>query len=462
MNPADPPRAINTVSWKRHRRRAQLTMDALSTAACVIQFLDFTCGLVARAVAIHESSAGYTVDHVELSNITEELSESSDNIAKSLETDDQQRQLTRNEVALKTMAADCQDITKELLTKLDRLKCKGPRTVWKSFGHAIRSVLKEKELQSLERRLDRFRQQMLINLLDTLRYACSRAGAHPAQSLSSLPFKFLIQRPRMSRQKSDLAIQEQASTQKSVKRLEEALHRNLPAGEEFVKLLPENVSRWKHDLLRTIHQEGAGQVHLLNLNKMVNSDSPQITREQEERVRGRVIHKLAFANMTDRERRISKAHQRTFEWIFQEPDDTCRPWSSFRSFLQDPDNKMYWITGKPGSGKSTLMKFIRYSPQTSVLIEKWAAGQDVVQAAFYFWNSGLHMQMSVEGLLQTLLHDCLRQLPRFVQQTLPERWEAATLFDEDDFPWCFDEVARALKRLMTEICPDKKFLFMID
>lgn len=247
-----------------------------------------------------------------------------------------------------------------------------------------------------------------------------------------------------------------------MKRLEEALHRNLPAGEEFVKLLPENVSRWKHDLLRTIHQEGAGQVHLLNLNKMVNSDSPQITREQEERVRGRVIHKLAFANMMDRERRISKAHQRTFEWIFQEPDDSCRPWSSFRNFLQDPDNKMYWITGKPGSGKSTLMKFIRYSPQTSILIEKWAAGQDVVQAAFYFWNSGLHMQMSVEGLLQTLLHDCLRQLPRFVQQTLPERWEAATLFDEDDFPWCFDEVARALKRLMTEICPDKKFLFMID
>lgn len=157
-------------------------MDALSTAACVIQFLDFTCGLVARAVAIHESSAGYTVDHVELSNITEELSQSSDNIAKSLETDNQQRQLTRNEAALKTMAADCQDITKELLTTLDRLKCKGRRTVWKSFGHAIRSVLKEKELQSLERRLDRFRQQMLINLLVTLRYASSRAGAHPAQS----------------------------------------------------------------------------------------------------------------------------------------------------------------------------------------------------------------------------------------------------------------------------------------
>lgn len=259
-----------------------------------------------------------------------------------------------------------------------------------------------------------------------------------------------------------MAIQEQSLTQNSMKRIEDILHRRLPVGDEFIQFHTENKSRWRNDLLRTIHEEGAGQIRLFRLNNRVNSNSPEVIREQEERIRGRVIHKLAFADMTDRERRIPKAYQRTFEWIFWEPDDACRPWSSFRSFLQDSSNKMYWITGKPGSGKSTLMKFVRHNPQTSSLIETWGAGQDVVQVAFYFWNSGSHMQMSVDGLLQTLLHDCLRQLPRFVQQTLPERWEAATLFDEDDFPWCFEEAAHGLRRLMSDICPDKKFFLIID
>lgn len=201
---------------------------------------------------------------------------------------------------------------------------------------------------------------------------------------------------------------------------------------------------------------------LAGLNEAVNPNNPEVIRQQEERIRAHVVEKLAFTNMMDHEQRIPKAHQRTFEWIFQEPSDAGNSWSSFRSFLQDPSRKMYWITGKPGSGKSTLMKFISHNPQTSSLLETWGAGQHVVQAAFYFWNSGSHMQMSVDGLLQTLLHECLRQLPEFVQQTLPRRWKAATLSDKDDFAWGFDEVAPSLRRLMADICSDKKFFLIID
>lgn len=146
-------------------------MDALSLAACVIQFLEFTCGLVARGVAIHGSLTGRTVDHDELDRITAALSNGNEEITRSLKQAEHERQLTRNEDQLKTMATECQDITKKLLSLLDHLKLKGPRTRWKSFRQAILSVWKEREVQSLETRLDRFRQQLLMNLVESSRQA---------------------------------------------------------------------------------------------------------------------------------------------------------------------------------------------------------------------------------------------------------------------------------------------------
>lgn len=73
------------------------------------------------------------------------------------------------------------------------------------------------------------------------------------------------------------------------------------------------------------------------------------------------------------------------------------------------------------------------------------------------------MQMTVDGLLRTVLHDCLKQLPpSTAQRLLPERWEAATLFEEDDFPWSWEETPQALGTLITEVHPEIRFFLMID
>lgn len=148
--------------------------------------------------------------------------------------------------------------------------------------------------------------------------------------------------------------------------------------------------------------------------------------------------------------------------ILDESSPGSVSWSSFKDFLQSSNKKIYWITGKPGSGKSTLMKFIRENPLTSNMLQAWSGNHRVIQAAFYFWNSGLRMQMSVDGLLQTVLYDCLRQNPQKLQEVLPERWEAATLFAVDDYPWSLEELNQALRRLIMEVCSEQKFFVMID
>jgi hypothetical protein len=409
-------------------------MDSLALSAAVIQFVEFACGLISKGISIHSSMTGLTVDCHELKEITKSLSHSSNDIQQSLPNEHGGQRLTRNEKDLRKIAITCQEIADELLEVLSSLASNGPRTRWRSFRHALRATWNEKKVQSLESRLDRFRQQMMVNVLNSLRHEAERS------------------------------IREQSSMRESVERIEQLQLNSVSVGDRFVGQVMDG-EQWRRDLIQMIHEQGQGGLQkMANLTQLKDDKgwTPNAVVVQEKRIRKRILHKLAFRNMADRERRVSKAHQRTFEWIFCDPKSDSRPWSSFKDFLEGLGKKIYWITGKPGSGKSTLMKYIRYHPQTTSLLQIWGGNDEVVQAAFYFWNSGSRMQMSVDGLLQTVLHDCLRQLPHVVQEVLPERWEAATLFDVDDFPWSWEEVVQALRRLIMEICPEKKFFVMID
>ncbi|KAK0743836.1 hypothetical protein B0T18DRAFT_392541 [Schizothecium vesticola] len=71
----------------------------------------------------------------------------------------------------------------------------------------------------------------------------------------------------------------------------------------------------------------------------------------------------------------------------------------------------FWITGKAGSGKSTLMKFIADHPGTVRLAAEFASPKRAFIAAHYVWGPGMSMQRSIQGLLQSLLYDIFRQYP---------------------------------------------------
>lgn len=66
-----------------------------------------------------------------------------------------------------------------------------------------------------------------------------------------------------------------------------------------------------------------------------------------------VLARLYFSYMPDRAESILEAHQNTFEWIFrrQDPGSDLSSWDDFTDWLQRDDSSIYWITGKPGSGK---------------------------------------------------------------------------------------------------------------
>jgi hypothetical protein len=167
--------------------------------------------------------------------------------------------------------------------------------------------------------------------------------------------------------------------------------------------------------------------------------------------------------MHHRSKSISDAYSTTFEWIFQDHSQAQKEasWDSLTEWLQRENSSIYWITGKAGSGKSTLMKFLCDNPRLSKLVEEWAKGSKLTHASFYFWNSGVDdMQMSQIGLLQTLLHSCLQNDKSLILSVFEERWEQFFAFGGgvDSFEW--PELHSAFNKIITD--ESKKFFVLID
>lgn len=79
-------------------------------------------------------------------------------------------------------------------------------------------------------------------------------------------------------------------------------------------------------------------------------------------------------------------------------------WDSFSNWLSSTD-AIYWISGKPGSGKTTLVKYIVGHQRTKEYLDIWSPGCKIV--SHYFWRPGTPMQKTLEGLLCSLLYQLL-------------------------------------------------------
>lgn len=175
-----------------------------------------------------------------------------------------------------------------------------------------------------------------------------------------------------------------------------------------------------------------------------------------------ILRSLKFADINRRAQGVSNPYPETFEWIYRAcSEDTS---SDFVRFLKG-DQNLFWITGKPASGKSTLMKMIGDDPRTIHYLETWSGGEGVFVSRFYFWNSGTQIQMSEEGFLRTLLYEALKQQPYLVPITFPDRMENFVLFGNGNFfdmPWDMPELLEAYKQLVLEIAKSKKIFILID
>ena len=141
------------------------------------------------------------------------------------------------------------------------------------------------------------------------------------------------------------------------------------------------------------------------------------------------LEHLSFTSMKDREEEVTEAHKKTFEWVFSQgglgstTDAASKPTTNFLEWLRtDAKGGVYWINGKAGSGKSTLMQFLNGHKKTLDGLKVWAGSQALTRAGFYFWTSGSIEQRSQAGLLRYLLYQLLDQQRDLIPMTFPEQW----------------------------------------
>lgn len=76
------------------------------------------------------------------------------------------------------------------------------------------------------------------------------------------------------------------------------------------------------------------------------------------------------------------------------------------------EEKLFWVSGKPGSGKSTFIKYLHTNPLTSEYLRNWYRSTNNVQATFFFHHRGTAIQKSLEGLYRGILGQILEQSPQ--------------------------------------------------
>jgi hypothetical protein len=125
---------------------------------------------------------------------------------------------------------------------------------------------------------------------------------------------------------------------------------------------------------------------------------------------------LAFAEVDDRREQVPKAHQDTFKWMF-EPDNKA----GFVEWLE-AGRGIFWVSGKPASGKSTLMKFITRETRLRSALQVWTGQTPLVFASFWFWAAGSQLQSSLVGLYRTLLFQMLKADTHLCRTAFPD-WQ---------------------------------------
>ena len=141
--------------------------------------------------------------------------------------------------------------------------------------------------------------------------------------------------------------------------------------------------------------------------------------------------------MNERVGEITTAHTHTFDWVFTNPK------TGFLDWLHS-SKSLFWIRGKPGSGKSTLIKYLLKDSRTREALSK--QGRPILSTpAFFFHARGVETEKSFDGLLRSIIFQLLLDIPRLVD-SVADIYRA--YLDENSVcPWTFPQLERALDNI---------------
>jgi hypothetical protein len=430
---------------------------AIGLAGNIITFIDFGCEVLSAAREIYSSKSGATSENKDLEFLTGKVNY----LALNLQSTKSAPQMTDDERNLSGLAVECTRLSQDLLDLLKDLKARKAGSTKESLRAVWRNVWKKKEKTELEKRLEKCQQQLHLQLISTARLA--------ETSFVNLDRKLTL-----------------VSRWETLQRLDQVM-RSGECQEKELASLQRNV-----DVLRSsLDAKHLSSKDLDQICSLLNLSDQALTKVY----RNLILDGLRFEKMNDRFDEVKEAHLKTFSWILETPDDYSsynegesdggdaaekshngdlyhhKQGEDYQLRLQARDNFVNWlengngifhVSGKPGAGKSTLMKHLCRHPRTEKLVKVWSGEKQLVFAKFFFWRPGTGFQKSLKGLLRGLLHCILDQSPDLIQVAFPKHWESAKCqnriqFGECDIQQAFDWIIQ-----QNTVYDERKFVFFID
>ncbi|CZR66458.1 uncharacterized protein PAC_16359 [Phialocephala subalpina] len=413
---------------------------ALSLAGNVIQFVEFGTKLLAGTYELYKSNTGHLGTNAELYLVTCDLDDAIARFSQPRSTVPSSG-LARVEPidgreSLEAICRGASKVAQDLKERLESIRVRGPGRyrVWDSFAHAVKCAWSADEIDNLTKRLSGFRDAITTRILVLIRDSIEMSSAQTIAQLNNLDKQtrkiataLLDPNPTNNLQQEmhaqTLALTQllgriESSNQTEHQRTRAALLQSLRAEDHSNKILMLELCGEDRDVARLKEHWDNTNVNCVNQVLDTIKDQELMLRNA---VGKHILEGLRPSTLHRRYEEIIESYPTTFQWIFEDPTSSQMPWSNFTEWLEN-GNGIYWINGKAGSGKSTLMKYIYDDPRIRQHLLTWAGKTPLCIATFFFWNSGTLEQQSQAGLLRALLFEALSQFPDLIPVVLPSVW----------------------------------------
>ncbi|KAK8880326.1 nacht nucleoside triphosphatase [Apiospora arundinis] len=422
-------------------------LTAVSLAGTVVAFVDVSLKLISRASEIYNSASGSSSEEMSLEIVYGTLSECSANLSSAVERDVEtagESRFPRSYACIRTLAQACQADCAAMLRILGKLKearkvepdDSSLERLAKSLRGALKALFKDPELKDVEARLQRTQTALTLELCSISSAASSAYHEQQLKSLEAL-------------KKISIDYQTQHSEQ-----LEE-IQSILNSLEQRKIVAKASTVSFDHDDVQGLEME---------MSKLSVATRDVAYQQQ-------ILKGLAFETFHFRHHDILEAHEETFHWALREDGKRAETQERLGRWLTSGTAAgTFWVSGKPGSGKSTFMKYVVHSDETRNKLARWAQSHRLIIASHYLWYRGSPMQRSHQGLLRTLLFDIFRQHPHLISLVLdddtgPLQKGAGSSWGTqppERISWDIPRLRSALENLTSGKAAGVKFCLFID
>ncbi|KAF7514020.1 hypothetical protein GJ744_006634 [Endocarpon pusillum] len=396
---------------------------AFSLACNVVQIVEFS--IKAASIIQQTYSQGRSIENASTQDTSERLNGLSQGLNQSLAADARQGSPTAAELQLQEIAPECSKIALELGRELDLLKTKGGKR--DALRKGLRAIRRKGDIEKQKAKLQDYQRILNIGLIVNLREQNNAASVLQQDGFNAL----------------DQTIQN--------------FIKNLAAG----RTQTEDLLRSEHATTRQLISDEANKIERSLGAQINNLSNVHLNKEKYDNF----LKSLEYPEMNWRASQIEDASLRTFEWVF---DDILprrrygkeRQWDSFSNWLTSGTG-IYWIQGKAGSGKSTLMKHLWQHDETRELLNDWCSTKKLVIVPFEFWLSGSPMQRSLRGILCSLLYQVLYEhkesLPGFIEPS-----SKLLVGKKSPQDWSPRELCTFLQTTVHHLAPTSAFCFFLN